>query len=163
MAKTIRKANVHPSFTQYLDRLRDEQPLELVLVGHLVLEALLVELIQLKDHHDKCWKLPFSEKLQRCSKMGTLLPARVPFYQRLNDIRNDFAHVLGHRLEFDDVFALVGDMAIAGYDFSDQTVYSDRKLSEEWYGVQGVLVEVLNNLYFELAESLLINGGASRL
>lgn len=161
--KPIRKAKVEPSFSHYLEGLKEGQPLELVLVGHLVLDALLVEIIQLKIVGDTPWNWHFPTKVQCCVDKGFLSGTSQPFYTRFNDIRNDFAHMLGHKLTFDDVFALVADMANAGYDFSDDTIHSDRKLSEEWYGIEGVLIEILNNLYFELAESLHSHGGADRM
>lgn len=163
MAKPIRKAKVEPSFFHYLEGLKEGQPLELILVGHLVIDALLVELIQLKVVSDQPWKWNFPTKVQSCVDGGHLSAASQPFYIRLNDIRNDFAHMLGHKLTFDDLFAFVSDMAKAGYDFSDDTIHSDRKLSEEWYGFEGVLSEILNDLYSELAESLLNHGGPDRM
>ena len=133
----MRKAKVSPSFLAYLDGLKRDQPLELILVGHLVVEALLVELIQLDLASDQPWKWTFPKKVEHCVSKGLVDAARKTVYLRLNDIRNDFAHSLGHRLE-------------------------NRSLSEEWYGLEGVLTEVLNEMYLELAYSLHENGGPDR-
>jgi len=82
---------------------------------------------------------------------------------RLNDIRNDFAHSLGHKLTFDDAFDYVVKMASAGYDFSDEAIFRDKKLSREWYGIEGIFTEILTELYSELAWLLDAQGGPDRL
>lgn len=159
----MRKAKVEPSFEHYLGFLSDGQPLVIVLKGHLVIESLLVEVIQLRRPGNRAWKMNFPDKVSTCVAEGLLPSANAPFYLRLNDIRNDFAHVLGHKLTYDDAFALVKDMAAAGYDFSDDTIHTDRTLSEEWYGLEGCIIEAIDDLYFELAWILHDNGGPHRL
>lgn len=163
MKKPIRKAKTAPSFLHYLEGIRNGQPLELILTGHLVIEALLVELIQLKIVGDTPWKWNFPTKVKCCVDNGFVPASHGGCYEAFNNIRNDFAHVLGHKLVFDDVFALVEQLGKAGYDFSDETIYADRKLSEEWYGTDEVITEVLNAFYNELAWALHNNGGPDRL
>lgn len=159
----MRKARVDPSVSRYLEALAKDQPLDLVLRGHLVIEALLVEIIQLFEASDRPWRWNFPQKVDTCVTRG-LVDLRVgALCKRVNDIRNDFAHVLGHTATFDDVFDLACEAARAGCDFSDETVFEDRALSEEWYGIDGVLTEILNSLYFVLAETLYKHGGAERL
>lgn len=159
----MRKAKLSPSFSLYLERLKKHQPLELVLRGHLVIEALLVELIQLQVANDRPWKWDFPSKVRWCVDKSLIPAERESCYLHFNDIRNDFAHILGHELTFDDLHDLLVDMAQAGYDFSDDTIYSDRELSEKWYGMEGALQEIINEFYFELAFSLHDHGGPDRL
>ena len=158
----MRKAKVSPSFEIYLKGLTKGQPVELILVGHLVVEALLVEIINLTIKGDKPWKWSYPDKVAHCLKLGLIDAKQQATLLRLNEIRNDFAHSLGHTLNFDDVFAYVKEMAAAGYEFSDTTIYEDKSLSEEWYGFDGVIIEILNELYFGLAEVLATNGGSDR-
>jgi hypothetical protein len=35
--------------------------------------------------------------------------------------------------------------ANGGVDFSDETIYSDRDTSLEWYGIEGIVQEVFQN------------------
>lgn len=141
----------------------DQEHLVTVLKGHLVIEALLVEVIQLRKPGDKAWKLTFPEKVAKCVAEGRLPAHHAPIYLKLNDIRNDYSHILGHDLTHDDVFELVKEMGAVGYDFSDETIYLNKELSAEWYGVGGCLIEALNNMHMELAWVLHENGGPNRL
>lgn len=158
----MRKAAVSPSFSLYLEHLAQDQPLDLVLRSHLVIEALLVELIQLRKSGDTSWKWNFRDKTKFCVDEGFLPATREAMYLKLNDIRNDFGHILGHRMTFNDAFTYVEEMFSLGYEFSDDTIHQDRKLSEEWYGIEGILMEIVGNLYQELSGVLLQNGGPDR-
>lgn len=159
----MRKAKIEPSFMHYLEGTKGAEFLPLVLTGHLVVEALLVELIQLRRPGNAAWRMNFREKVEACVAESFVPANRAPLYLRLNEMRNDFAHSLGHELPFDDAFTLVKDMAAVGFDFSDDTIHLDREKSEEWYGVYGCLIEALNEFYFTLAWALHDNGGAHRL
>ena len=158
----MRKAKIDPSFNHYLESVAGDQPLDLVLRGHLVIEALLVELIQTKQPGDQPWKWNFPQKADFCVAQNLLDSPRAEVCKRLNDIRNDFAHVLGHRVTFDELFTLVCQAAQAGLDFSDDTIHQNRALSEEWYGIDGVITEIFNSMYFDLAEALVNAGGPDR-
>ncbi len=68
----------------------------------------------------------------------------------INRLRNKLAHELHFRVTFDDAFTLVKEAARAGIDFSDDTIHIDRTKSEEWYGTQGVLTEVISNTFQHL-------------
>lgn len=156
----MRKASAEPSFEYYLYELsKKDYALVTVLKGHLVVEALLVELIQLRVSNDTPWKWSFPTKTSKCLSFGFIDQFQADALNDLNDLRNDFAHVLGQALTFDRIFSLVRKAATAGFDFSDDTIHLDKKLSEEWYGVDGCLIEVLNSFYFDLAMVLLDQGG----
>ena len=159
----MRKAKEPPSFHQYFEKLADNQPLDLVLRGHLVVEALLVEIVQLTRPGDVVWRWNFGEKLQHCVTQGYIPVVQAACYNRLNDIRNDFAHILGHRLTYDELFQYAREMAAAGFDFSEDSVYADRQRSEEWYGYEGCMLEILNNLSIQLAMTLHEKGGPDRM
>ena len=159
----MRKAKIDPSFMHFTDGVKGGEFLPIVLTGHLVVEALLVDLIQLRRPGDRAWRMNFKGKVDACVGYGFISATKAPLYLRLDDIRNDFAHTLGHELVFDDAFQLVKDMAAVGFDFSDDTIHLDRAKSEEWYGIWGCLIEALNDFYFDLAWILHDNGGPDRL
>lgn len=156
----MRKPVLAPSFTQYLDKLSEnDEILVTVLKGHLVFEALLVEIIQLKLFNDHPWKWSFPNKVKWCVEKGYLSDQKGNALKYFNDIRNDFAHILGHQLTFDRVFTLAEKLGDAGFYFSDETIYSDRQLSEEWYGIDSAMIDILNTIFFDLAWLLAENGG----
>lgn len=159
----MRKAKSEASFEHYLKNSGiDEQALIYVLKGHLVVEALLVELLQVKILGDTPWKWNFPTKTSKCVSFGLINQEQADALNDLNDLRNDFAHILGQSIDFDRIFSLI-KKASKGFEFSDTTIHENKSLAEEWYGVEGGLVEVLNSFYFELAHVLFENGGTDRL
>ena len=159
----MRKAKTDPSFEYYLRAsCIDEQALVLVLKGHLVIEAILVELIQIKVSNDTPWKWNFPAKTSQCVHCGFINQAQADALNDLNDLRNDCAHILGQQFTFDRIFTLIKKAADAGFDFSDETIHRDPTLSEEWYGIEAGLSEVLNSFYFDLADILHASGGPDR-
>ncbi|MFB2982322.1 hypothetical protein [Microseira sp. BLCC-F43] len=97
--------------------------------------------------------------MEWCVGEGYLSDKEGDALKDFNDIRNDFAHILGHQLTFDRVFTLAEKLGDAGFDFSDETIYSNRQLSEEWYGIDGAMIDILNTIFFDLAWLLAENGG----
>lgn len=160
----MRKAKATPSFDHYLHALsKDDEALLTVLKGHLVVEALLVELIRLRVNGDMMWRWNFPTKTSKCVEFGFITQDQAEALNDLNDLRNDFAHVLGQDINFDRVFSLAQKAAYAGFDFSDDTLHQDRATAEEWYGIDGGLLEILNSFYFDLALILHDNGGPNRM
>lgn len=155
----MRKPVLAPSLEHFLFQLsKNDEVLVTVLKGHLVIEALLVEVVQLRLFNDQPWKWSFPKKVDWCIESGYLSDEEGDAIKGLNDIRNDFAHILGHRLTFDTVFSLAEKLNNAGFIFSDETIYSDQSLSEEWYGIDGAIIEILNTIFFHLAGLLAENG-----
>lgn len=68
----------------------------------------------------------------------------------INKLRNKLAHELHFKVTFDDAFALVREIAQAGIEFTDETIFQDRDKSEEWYGIEGVLIESISNTFQHL-------------
>jgi hypothetical protein len=97
--------------------------------------------------------------VDKCVEIGLLTDEVGKSLKAFNNVRNDFAHILGHRLTFDDVFELVKKVAGAGFDFTDDTIWTDRQLSEELYEIEGVVNEVVRNIYLDLAYVLHEEGG----
>jgi hypothetical protein len=160
---SMRKAGATPSFEHYLHQLgANEKALVTVLKGHLVVEALLVEILQLNITGDTPWNWNFPKKTKKCVEFGFITSEQADALNLLNDLRNDFAHVLGKEIHFDSVFKLAQKAAQAGFDFSDDTIHLDRAKSEEWYRIDGGLIDILNSFFLDLAMILLENGGPDR-
>lgn len=68
----------------------------------------------------------------------------------LNKQRNEIAHNLHYELTFDILYELVKLSAVAGIDYSDNTIYMNKKLSKEWYGMQGIIAELFPNTFCHL-------------
>lgn len=160
----MRKAVITPSFEHYLRVTEiDDQRLVTVLKGHLVIEALLVELLELHVDVDAPWKWNFPTKTAKCVDFGLITTSQAEALNELNNIRNDFAHVLGQRLGFERIFSLIQKAASAGFDFSDESIYQNETTAKEWYDTDGCIVEVLNSFYVDLAMILVENGGPDRI
>ena len=157
----MRKAKETPSFEHYLQSNNDEA-LVFVLKGHLVIEALLVELIHLQSPGDIVWRWSFPRKTSKCVDCGFITKDQADALNNLNDLRIDLAHILGQDITFDRVFILVQKAAYAGFDFSDDNIH-DRNKAEQWYGINGGLMEILNSFYCDLAFILYDNGGPDRM
>jgi hypothetical protein len=156
----MRKALASPSFEHYLRVIdNDDQRLVTLLKGHLVVEALLVEILELHVPVGAPWKWNFPSKTARCVELGLITALQAEVLNELNNVRNDLAHVLGQRLDFDRLFGLVQKAASAGFEFSDDTIHMDKVKSKDWYDTDRCIVELLNSFYFDLATRLLENGG----
>ncbi len=161
--KPMRKAVASPSFEHYLRAIdTDDERLVTILKGHLVVEALLVELLELDVPVDAPWKWNFPTKTAKCVELGLITASKAEALNELNNIRNDFAHVLGQSLGFERVFDLVQKAASAGFEFSDDAIHQDQVKSKQWYGTDGCIIEVLNSFYSDLAMLLLERGGPNR-
>jgi hypothetical protein len=155
-----RKPTSRPSIASFLTKHPQQDALVLILMGHLSIEYLLVEILKLKcPHVDEPWNWNFPNKVNKCVEIGVLTDEAGEALKAFNNVRNDFAHILGHRLTFDEVFGLAKKVAGAGFDFTDDTIWADRQVSEEWYGIEDVVNEVVSNIYLDLAYVLNEEGG----
>ncbi len=156
----VRKAASSPSIDFFLTDHPQKDALILILTGHLSIEYLLIEIIGLRcTDKEKLWRWNFPKKVEKCVELDFISKGMAEGLNALNDVRNDFAHILGHKLTFDDAFDLVGKVARAGFIFTDDNIWDDRQLSQEWYGIDGVIDEVVRNIYLDLAFILNENGG----
>ena len=78
----------------------------------------------------------------------------------MNDFRNDFAHVFGHRVTVAEVLRLARDLEEFGIDFSDSAGhYSEADAMQYYGGLLGILSEVGWCFLYEAAFILMENGG----
>ena len=133
---------------KHLLQLQSEEQLTAFVFGHLILESLLVQLIDTELKNSKefdAFKIPFHAKVDLCLALGIIDKPVVGLLKQINNIRNKFAHHLGHKINFDDLFCLANTAADAGVDFSDETIFRNKKQSQEYYGEEGVIQETLSN------------------
>ena len=77
----------------------------------------------------------------------------------INNVRNNFAHNLGYKFSFSDGFELVKKAGEVGIDFSDETIFENKNLSEQWYGLEGVIQELFQNTAMDLSFTMEEHGG----
>ena len=130
--------------------------------GHLIIESLLVQMIDLKLRNPddlNAFDLNFPGKVNLCKALHLLDVNMATFLLEMNSIRNRFAHRLGYNLSFDDAFNFVQAAVKGGIDFSDDTIHTDKNKSQEWYGIEGIIQEVFQNTAQDLSWIMDENGG----
>lgn len=140
------------SFDYYINP-KDRTALTIVLRGHLVIENLLVESIKTKlelPAEFDPYNLSFPSKVELCISLGIIPIEKKTCYIKFNNIRNKFAHQLNYDLSHDDLFNYAKEMALAGFDFSDETIHSDKEQAKEMYGVDLTLFEIIGHLETDL-------------
>lgn len=121
----------------------DPEVIVLVMKIHLSLEAILIEFISLKQSGDKIYRMPFPAKTEVLERLGLIQGSDREAFDRLNDFRNDFAHIFGHRVTLEDALALANDLESYGVDFSDSIGrYTAEEATVYYAGMIGVLEEV---------------------
>jgi hypothetical protein len=134
--------------------------LDPTLRGHLTIEALLIEFIQLRRQDDKIYHLSFPDKADYLLTENLIHSGLRDALIDFNEWRNDFAHVFGHEAKFADVHALARQLEDYGIDFSDTVGQQPAGDAARNYGGElGVLAEILWCLAFEVAHSLMEAGG----
>lgn len=147
---------------EHIVTLFDQTELGAYVAGHLLIESVLVQLIELVmtgedkfNPFDMSW--PNKVALMRGRHLiGEKWP---PFLLELNRARNHVAHHLGERVTFDTMFALAQLAAAAGVEFSDDSVHADRAVSLTHYGIEGLIQEVFQNTAQDLSLLMEKHGG----
>lgn len=134
--------------------------LDPTLRAHLTIEALLIELIQLRRQDDKIYRLSFPDKADFLAQEGLIHSGLRDALVDFNDWRNDFAHVFGHEAKFANVHALARQLEKHGVKFSDSVGWQPQDEAARNYGGElGVLAEILWCLSFEVAHAIMEAGG----
>ena len=148
--------------TDHLMSLFSDDTISAFITGHLVVESLLVQMIDLKlEHPDEfdTFSLNFPSKTNLCKALGLIDSDMTNFLLEMNTIRNRFAHRLGYSFSFDDAFSFAQAAAKGGVDFSDDSIYMNKENSKEWYGIKGIIQEVFQNTAQDLSFIMEENGG----
>lgn len=141
-----------PNIIQFISESATEE-LNLVLRGHLYLEALLNQIIHRSLQYPRAideTRQSFYAKVKLLRALGKIDQKLEKLLLTLNSLRNKIAHQLRYEITFDDAFDLARIAAEAGIDFSDETAFNDRSLCEEFYGITGVLSETISNTFQDI-------------
>jgi hypothetical protein len=87
-----------------------ESLLDPTLRGHLTIEALLIELIELRRRDDAIYRFSFPDKADFCAKNGLISKLQRDSLIEFNEWRNDFAHIFGHAPRFADIHGLARNL-----------------------------------------------------
>ncbi len=141
----------------------DNPVLSIFLRGHLVIEALLFQMILMtkKMSDKKIAKMSCSEKIEYCYNEKLVTFDLKTFLIQVNLLRNKFSHRLGYNLTKKDVHQLI---KLAGkspeIDFSDDMHTLDSNTLYEWYGdTAGVLCEMFKHVAMDISFIVEANGG----
>ncbi len=138
----------------------DPEVLALVMRINLALEAILIELIKSFWTDEKIYKLSFPAKTKFLFDEGQIGAADQHAFDLLNDFRNDFAHIFGHRVDLTATLKLARDLEDCGVDLSDSVGHYPEAQAAEYYdGLLGVLSEIGWCVLFHAAYLLNDKGG----
>lgn len=117
--------------------------------GHLFLEFAMNTIIS-KALNVNTEKKTFNNKIDLLFHNFLVSEKERDLLKVLNKERNKIAHNLDYTLTFDTLYDLVKLSDEAGVDYSDSTIYQDKKLSKEWYGIEGIMNELFPNTFCHL-------------
>lgn len=149
----------------YMDNLYalyEKENLSMFILGHLGLESLLDQLVIRGLKEPKVYddlSLRFAQKNKLVQGMGYYNTEFSRFVGRINTIRNNFSHRLEFDITFEDAFQLINMAHNVGIDFSDDNIWRNRDNSEKWYGVEGILQEVIANNNIHVSNLVVEAGG----
>ena len=155
------KNRKRPDLNDLLSIAKQNPQLHDCVIGHIIIETLLVQLIDTKLSSASAFdsfRLSFPAKTELCVAMGLVSNELAIFLKKLNTIRNSFAHRLGFQLSFNDIFSMVVDAAKAGVEFTDD-VDKSIEFAKDAYTPQFLLQTVFDNTSHYLACILDENGG----
>lgn len=149
----MRRARRSPSWEDVYEGVQADAPLMSVLAGHLVIDALMVELIRLQNTDDYGWRMSFMQKVEYCIEHGHLRMASRRAFEMFNSMRNDYAHCLGEHKNEAEIWALVqeclANVEAVGEEcaswFKPEDLGETRKERLEW---------CVRSLYYELSYAL---------
>lgn len=138
--------NEHTNIIDFYDSY-DENLIRFI-KGHLFLEFAMNTIIE--KALNRSTRKTFSQKIDILFSESLISENEKELLSAINTQRNKVAHNLNYVLTFDTIFTLVRLSAKAGVDFSDNTIYKNKKLSEEWYGIDGIINEIFPNTFCHL-------------
>jgi hypothetical protein len=156
MSKMHRVPRGEQPDVNHISSLMEGNELSGFIMGHLILEGLLVQYLEAQPCAviANILRTNFPQKAAACFDADLFDADFRDFLLIVNDQRNHFAHKLGHRMSFDDAFALAGQAAARGIDFSDDAIHNNRKFAKEYYPVQGIIWELFSNTSMQLAMAM---------
>lgn len=137
-----------------------DDAIDVLLKTHLALEAIVVEMLKPSQSCDGYLRWGFPQKTKFLEVSGIIEPSDKQAFDKLNDYRNDAAHIFGHRIAVADLLALACDLEALGVDFSDSlSQYTEDEAIEYYDGKRGILAEIGWCILFHAAFRLHESGG----
>ena len=121
--------------------------------GHLYLEYAMFVILERSGISKKKLKEPrysFYKKVQKMKELNRISNEMHTLLLEINKTRNKMAHKLHFDLDFSRMFDLAGIAHSANVEFSDETIFLDFESSQQWYGVEGILSELIINTFYQL-------------
>lgn len=131
----------------------NDESFQMFIRGHLYIEALLGEIIERAYVKSKAHvevSTMFFRKVKLVRAIGRLSESFEELLLSINQVRNRLAHRLDFSLDFGSVFEIAQKAYIAGVDFSDDRIHMYKDISEQDYGITGVISEVITNTFYQL-------------
>ena len=138
-----------PNIIKFIDEQASEE-LHLILRGHLYLEFLLNEIFNKifpNSEELKPIRMTFYVKVKILRASNRFDQNLSDLLLKINSLRNSYTHKLHYKIDFDSAFELANIAAKAHIDFSDETIFENYGKSKEWYGIYGILNEVISNTF----------------
>lgn len=117
--------------------------------GHLFIENCMKQILD-RTPKDKATSDKFSGKVSQMLMYNIIDQDMASLLYKLNKIRNNIAHDLFYELSFDEIFEIVQESARLGVDYSDESIYEDKEISRNDYGLEVLLCELFPNLFQHL-------------
>ena len=97
---------------------------------------------------------------EKISSVSRTIRIKAETFDKINEIRNDAAHIFGHQITISSALALARDLESLGVDFSDSMGhYSEEEAVEYYDGLRGILAEIGWCVLFHAATILQEAGG----
>lgn len=151
-------ANKEDPNLEHLMSLFSNKVLAAIITGHLIIESLLIQFIELKEGALELER-NFPSKVGKCVSLGFFGDDLKEYLLMINNVRNNFAHNLGYKFSFSDFFKLVKKAGEVGIDFSDETIFENKDVSQQWYGLEGIIQELFQNTAMDLSFLMEEHGG----
>lgn len=139
-----------PYFHYYTENLKEKELLQARILGHLVLEYMIVKSIELNGHPiKKIQRLNFPAKVDLAISLKIILANHRNIFIRINNLRNQFAHELDYEPSLQEIHEIVKEAIKEGIDFSDERIAAFDVARDE-YGIELCLWELLHNASVDL-------------
>jgi hypothetical protein len=155
------KDRVRPNLNHIMSMF-DRPEVGAFITGHLILESVLVQLIELKKTGSgpiNLFDLSFPSKVEMARSRGLVGEKMGEFLLEMNAMRNRIAHRLGEQIDFDRMYLLAKTAQLGEVEFSDDTIHMDKAAALEQYGLTGIIQEVFQNAAQELSFIMEEHGG----
>jgi hypothetical protein len=120
--------------------------LQATILGHLVLEYMIMRSIELNGHPiKKIQRLNFPAKVDLAISLKIIPANHRNIFIQINNLRNNFAHELDYEPALNEVHAIIKEAIKEGIDFSDERI-ADFDVARDEYGIELCLWELLHNV-----------------